>query len=174
MHKLHTALWSGGHKRKFVLLAILALTIASSAFAAWVFLTGTNGSAQGKIGTATTNAALTFTPQSNPAGHQIHAATPGDPGDLGFSLVNNSSGAETITSINSVITSSDPVNCPASNFSTNITTISNGTQSVVGWTLPGNASLMDWFPGALVVAANAPSACQNVDISVALTGNTTP
>jgi hypothetical protein len=127
------------------------------AYAAWSAAGTGSGSAK-----ALTAQTITATAASGTAD-----LYPGGPaGTVYFTLSNPNPYAVTMTGVSyGTITSSDPINCSATNAS-----IDAGAPSTVSFPLSAHASgVSDSIPGVLALAHAAPDGCQGVSFTVALT-----
>jgi hypothetical protein len=171
MRSFYNKVWGGGRKRKFISLLALTLLTATSAFAAWQFFTGVDGSGAGRTSAATVASAVTFSPNASPAGHAIVTAEPGRNGDVGFTAHNNSAVSESVSAstLTDTITTPSAPSCAAFLSFTPSTFSSSSTL-----TLAPGANAQDWLPNSLVVSASAPASCQSIDVNVNIGGPSTP
>lgn len=143
-------------RRTTVACASLGLAIAASlGYSAWLTPDG-NGPAGAKVSQAQ---ALVVT-RVNPVSQLL----PGGQAAAAVHLVNNNAAPVTATSItfSGPIVSASPSSCPASNFS-----IVNGSPIAVSKVVPTGAAGTDLeVPNIVSAAANTPSACQGVELTL--------
>jgi len=106
LHKTRLVLF-GTRRRKAASAVCLLFLISGSAFAAWAIVSGGSGPAAGKFQTATTSNALVFAATPSLVTQPL---APSVTGDLGVTITNNATVAESISSITATFTSS-PTDC---------------------------------------------------------------
>jgi hypothetical protein len=130
---------------------------AGIVFATWTALGSGSGNDQ-----AVTAQTLTVTAASSPTADLF----PGGSGALQFTLANANPYAVTFTSVTyGSVTSSDPVDCPASN----VTTAASGSLSSSIPVTAHATSMSASISAALTMASSAPNGCQGVTFTVPVT-----
>ena len=155
-------------KRKAVLIPLLLLIGAGTAFAAWFIYSGGSGAGAGKFGNTTTTDAITFT--ADPAS-VVTPLSPGTTGDLALTMTNNDpSASHTITGVTDGVSTS-PSEC-ASHITVNQTALNQYLVNVP--VAKGTTNSPVDIPGALTADGSLPATCANGSITVTLTATTNP
>lgn len=157
-------------KRVLALVVVGVLATASAAFAAWQLYSGISGTASGTVGSATTIGAITITPDCNSAdGANCTSVVPGSDGTVYAKLTNNDpNSAHYITALSaSSITADNGCNTSALSF-----TVNSGLIGPGGSINNGGVEVAPL--GTLHAASNLDPNCQNANLTISLTGTTSP